>query len=157
MHLRSVGVVKPSSAPSLSISTMPTLASLAHMQSSPTTLGLPKMDLGSPRVEPDLSSKRWEDSSSLKGQKCQVSVAQGGVHHWKSPMSGTMTQTAKGMRKIENAIKIVKGAGTTNAKQTVAFQGTRAHTVRMPQVMTIAWLLSMANLMNLVIPQSVTV
>ena len=33
--LRSVGVVKPSSAPSLSISTLPTLASLAQMQSAP--------------------------------------------------------------------------------------------------------------------------
>ena len=75
--LRSVGVVKPSAAPSLSISTLPTLASLAQMQSAPITLGLPKMDPGSPRVEPDLSSKRQEDLSSLKGHKYQVSAAAG--------------------------------------------------------------------------------
>ena len=77
VHLRSTGVLRPSAAPSLSISTLPTLASLAQMQSAPITPGLPKMDLGSPRVELDLSSKRQEDLSSLKGHKCQVSAATG--------------------------------------------------------------------------------
>ena len=41
--LRSVGVVKPSSAPSLSISMLSTLASLAQIQPVPTTPGLPKI------------------------------------------------------------------------------------------------------------------
>ena len=75
--LRSTGVVKPSAVPSLSISMLPTLASLAQIQSAPTTLGLPKMDPGSPRVEPDSSSKRQEESSSSKGHKHQVSAAAG--------------------------------------------------------------------------------
>ena len=35
------------------------------------------MDPGSPRVEPDLSSKRKEDSSSSKGHKHHVSVVAG--------------------------------------------------------------------------------
>ena len=41
--------------------------------------------------------------------------------------------------------------------KTMAVQGTRAHTTTAPQVMTIAWLLSVANLMNLVIPWSITI
>ena len=75
--LRSVGVVKPSAAPSLSISALPMLVSLAQMQSVPATLGLQKMNPGSPRVKPDSSSKRWEELSSSKGHKHQVSVATG--------------------------------------------------------------------------------
>ena len=64
VHLRSAGVVKPSSAPSFSISMLSSLASLAQIQPAPTTLGLPKINPGSPKVEPGSSSKRWEDTSS---------------------------------------------------------------------------------------------
>ena len=69
VHLRSLGVVKPSSAPSLSISTLSSLTSLAQIQPAPATLGLPKISPGSPKVEPDSSSKRQENTSSLKGHK----------------------------------------------------------------------------------------
>ena len=44
-------------------------------------------------------------------------------------MSGTMTWTAKGMRKTKYVIKIAKGVG--NANKNVAIQGTRAHTMSM--------------------------
>ena len=77
VRLRSTGVVKPSSAPSLSISTLSSLASLAQIQPAPTTPGLPKINPGSPKVEPDSSSKRQEDTSSSKGHKHLVSVATG--------------------------------------------------------------------------------
>ena len=77
LRLRSTGVVKPSSAPSLSISTLSSLVSLAQIQPAPTTLGLPKIGPGSPKIEPDLSSKRWEDKSSSKGHKWPVSAAAG--------------------------------------------------------------------------------
>ena len=75
--LRSMCVVKPSSAPSLSISKLSSLASLAQIQPATTTPGLPKISPGSPKVEPDPSSKRWEDMSSSKGHKCPVSAAAG--------------------------------------------------------------------------------
>ena len=117
VHLRGVGVVKPSAAPSLSISTLSTLAYMAQIQSAPATPGLPKVNPGSPRVEPDLSSKRWEDTSSSKGHKHQVSAATGSsTLHWKSPMSRTMTRTAKGTRKTKYVIKITKGAGNVQTR-----------------------------------------
>ena len=79
MHLRSIGVVKPSSAPSLSISMLSSLASLAQIQPAPTSPGLPKINPGSPKVEPDLSSKRQEDTSSSKSHKCPVSATTGSI------------------------------------------------------------------------------
>ena len=75
--LRSAGVLKPSSAPSLSISKLSSLASLAKMQPAPSTLGLPKISPGSPKAEPDSSSKRQENTSSSKGHKHPVSAAAG--------------------------------------------------------------------------------
>ena len=77
VHLRSMSIVKPSSAPSLSISTLSSWASLAWIQPAPTTPGLLKIDPGSPKVEPDSSFKRWENTSSLKGHKHPVSAAAG--------------------------------------------------------------------------------
>ena len=158
VHLRSVGVLRPSAAPSLSISMLPTLASLAQMQSAPASLwGYQRwilVVLGLSQIHPP-RDRRIQVLQRVTSTRFQW--PQGAAHHWKSPMSGTMMQTAKGMRKTENVIKITKGAGTMNAKQTMAVQSTGAHTTSASQVVTIAWLLSMANLMNLVIPQSITV
>ena len=50
MCLRSVGVLNPSATAGFSISTLLTLAPLAGMQSAPITSGVPKMDLGSPKL-----------------------------------------------------------------------------------------------------------
>ena len=72
-----MGIVKPSPAPSLSISMLSSLASLAQIQHAPATTGLPKLDPGSPKVEPDSSSKRLENTSSSKGHKRPVSAAVG--------------------------------------------------------------------------------
>ena len=74
MCLRSTGAVKSSSGASLSLSKLSSLASLAQIQSAPTT---PKVIPGSPKVEPDLSSKKWDYTSSSKSHKCLVSVAAG--------------------------------------------------------------------------------
>ena len=73
MCLRSTGILKPSapSLPKLSLS------SLAQIQPAPTTPVLPKIDPGSPKVEPDSSSKRQENTSSSKTHKCPVTVAAG--------------------------------------------------------------------------------
>ena len=75
VHLRSAGVVKPSSAASLSISKFSSFTSLAQIHPAPTTLGLLKIIPGSPKVESDSSSKRQENTSSLKSHKHLVSVA----------------------------------------------------------------------------------
>ena len=59
MYLKSAGVLNPFATPGFSISsTLLTSAPLAQTQSTPITLGVPKMYLGSPKVEPDSSSKR---------------------------------------------------------------------------------------------------
>ena len=63
--------------------------------------------------------------------------------------------TAKGMRKTKYAIKIAKGVG--NANKNNAIQGIRACTASAPQVVTIVWLSSVADLMNPVIPQSLSI
>ena len=60
-------------------------------------------------------------------------------------MSGTMMQIMKGTRRGKHMIKIMKGVGNMN--KNMADQGTRAHTMSVPQVMTIVGLSSMANLM----------
>ena len=70
-------------------------------------------------------------------------------------MSRTMMQITKGMRRTKLTIKIVKEVGNMN--KNVAIQSTRAHTARMPQVVTVAGLSSMADLLNLVIPRSITI
>ena len=60
MSLRSTGILKSSSGASLSLSKLSLLTSLAQIQSAPTT---PKIIPGSPKVEPDSSSKRWDYTS----------------------------------------------------------------------------------------------
>ena len=64
MHLKSVGVLTPFTASGLSTSALLTQPPLAQALSAPSTLGVPKMGLGSPIIEPDSSSKRHEGLSS---------------------------------------------------------------------------------------------
>ena len=77
VRLRSTGIVRTSPAPCFPSSMLSSLASLPQIQPVPATLGLPKISTGSPKVEPDSSSRRQEDMSSWKGHKHPVSVAAG--------------------------------------------------------------------------------
>ena len=144
--------MKPS-APSLS--KLSSLSSLAQIQPAPTTLGLPKISPGSPKVEPDSSSKRWENTSSLKSHKHPVSAAAGAAHLWRGPMSGTMMRITNGVTRTEVMIKIMKEV--ENANNNAAVKRARAHTTSAPQGMTLAGWASMADLLNPVIPRSIPI
>ena len=74
---------------------------------------------------------------------------QGAVCHWKSLLSRAMMQTARCMRKTENVTEIM------TARQITANQRRRIGIMTAPQIMTVAWPLGMAGLMNLMIPQSI--
>ena len=75
MHLRNAGVLNPFATPGFAISATSSSAFVAQMQSAPITQGVPKMDLCSPKVELDSSSKRREVLSSSKSHRHQPSVA----------------------------------------------------------------------------------
>ena len=70
--LRNVGIFKSSS--STSQTKLPSLASLSQALSSPTS---PKVAPHSPKIEPDVSSRKWDHKNSSKNHKCPVSAAAG--------------------------------------------------------------------------------
>ena len=130
MCLRSTGVVKPSSAPSLSISKLSSLASLAQIQPAPTTPGLPKISPGSPKVEPDSSSKRQENTSSSKSHKHLVSVAAGSSMSLERSDEWDCDVDHKGHEK-DKAHDKNHAKEVENMNKNVAIQSTRAHTTSM--------------------------
>ena len=117
VHLRSTGVVKPSSAPSLSISTLSSLASLAQIQPAPATLGLPKISPGSPKVELEFIIQEAGEYEVLQRvTSVQFQWLQGAAHHWRSLMNGTMMQITKGTRRTKFTIRIMKGVRSMSTK-----------------------------------------
>ena len=93
--LRNVGIFKSSSSASQSTPKLPSLASLGQALSSPTD---PKVTPRSPKIEPDLSSKKWDHKSSSKSHKHPVSCScQGAVQIWKNP-----SETSEAERKFQH-------------------------------------------------------
>ena len=72
--LRNMGIFKSSSSTSQSLPKLPSLTSLGQALSSPTD---PKATPCSPKIEPDLSSKKQDHKSSSKSHKHPVSMAAG--------------------------------------------------------------------------------
>ena len=70
-------------------------------------------------------------------------------------MSGTMTLSTNGMIRTKVMTKITKEV--ENAKKIASIKRARAHTMSVLQGMTIAGQPSMADLLNLVIPQSIPI
>ena len=118
------------------------------------------MDLGSPKVEPDSSSKPREGSSSLKSHRHQVSAAVGSSTSLEKSTEQNHDMDHKvHVRKTENATEIVTRAGTMiNCEADHGHPREKDwHCATMPQVMTVLWPLSLASRMNLVIPWSITI
>ena len=153
MGLRSAGLLKPS-APSLSIPKLSSFTSLAQIQPAPTTPGLPRAFPVSPKVEPDSSSKRRENTSSSKSQtssfcSCREQCV------WRGPLSVTVMRITNGVTRTKVTINIMKEV--ENVNKNMAIKRARACTVSMPQGMTMPGQRSLADLLNPVIPLSIPI
>ena len=133
MSLRSTGILKSPSGASLSLYKLSLFTSLAQIQSAPTT---PKVTPGSPKVESDSSSKRWDYTSSLKSHKHPVSVAAGSSTSLERSMSRTVTLSADGVR-TKVMTKIVKRSREHERLHTHQ-KGKSSHHASVPQGRTMA-------------------
>ena len=115
----------------------------------------PKTIPGSPKVEPDSSSKRWDHAGSLKSHKHSVSVVAGSSaslersDEWNCDTECMRCDKDKGHDKIMKEVE--------NAKKITSVKRARAHTVSMLQGMTIAGWPSMADMLNMVVRQSIPI
>ena len=137
-----------------SISTLSTLAPLAQMQSAPITLGCQRWILVVQSLSWICPPKDKKDQV-LQSHRHQASAAMGSSASLEKSAEQNCNADCKACEK-ENSIEIMTRAGTAITRQIVAIQR-RAGIATAPQVMTIAWPLSMADPMNLVIPQSVAI